>query len=346
MTKYKATKDPDIKLDERTGIYYYKGTPVRRGRQIERSLGVRSYNAAVSAKKDFLMKIKGFDFTQRDITFADYAKNVFLPDRKNKAKSTYDAAVAAVKCMMPFFEFYTMRQINDVAWAEYKKLQSQQKPDRQLVNDRKQLIMMLKQLLKKKHIDVLPDLEIPEYELAPKRIFTKQEVDRLIELAHENFKGLIIMLYKMGFRPGEVLNLTWDRVDFEKNIIILKSKDTKTRKGRVLVMNKDVRAWLEKQERKSKFVFQSTKASGREMPMNSTRKIWNKLVKQARLPEPNNMYCLRHTFLTEGSKKLKEGKISLVELCNFAGTSVRMLEEHYLHIDGSDTKDIAEIMDD
>lgn len=340
------TKDREIKLDSRTGIYHYRGTPTRGGKEITRSLGVRKFPAAVSAKKDLLMSLRGIDYSQRDIPFADYVKTVYLPTQAQKAPTTYGKAVAAVKAMMPFFEFYSMRQISDTAWEEFKQYFDQRYPGQQLVPHRLALVFMLKRLQKQGHVSKIPELVIPKYQKPKKRPFTPDEIKRLFDAANANFRGLILMMYKMGFRPGEPLNLTWDRVDFENNTITLFDEHTKTRVGRTVVMNGAVRAWLlEQDQTKSKYVFQSTKASGREMPLHSTNKSWGALCRRVGVPKPNSLNCLRHTFLNEAAARVDSGKLSLVQVTQYAGTSIATFQKHYLDKSGKTTKAVADLMD-
>lgn len=56
----------------------------------------------------------------------------------------------------------------------------------------------------------------------------------------------VILLLATGARVGAVLDLTWDRVDFERGVIDLRLPDGLTRKGRAVVpMNRMARAALE-----------------------------------------------------------------------------------------------------
>jgi len=41
--------------------------------------------------------------------------------------------------------------------------------------------------------------------------------------------------YQAGIRQGEILHLTWDRVDFKVTMIRLQAEDTKTNEKRLLL---------------------------------------------------------------------------------------------------------------
>lgn len=56
-----------------------------------------------------------------------------------------------------------------------------------------------------------------------KRILTQQEIDILLEASRNNrIYPIFIVALNTGMRIGEILGLTWDCVDFEKNIISVK----------------------------------------------------------------------------------------------------------------------------
>jgi integrase len=48
------------------------------------------------------------------------------------------------------------------------------------------------------------------------------------------------MAYQTGMRSGEILNLTWDRVDLKSGLIRLKAEDTKTDDARLVPLTADL----------------------------------------------------------------------------------------------------------
>ena len=74
----------------------------------------------------------------------------------------------------------------------------------------------------------------------------KEEIAALIDAAASPHIALAIhLLFATAGRFGAVLDLTWDRVDFQRGIINLRLDDDKTRKGRAIVlMNAGIRAAL------------------------------------------------------------------------------------------------------
>lgn len=59
-------------------------------------------------------------------------------------------------------------------------------------------------------------------------IFTKEQFDRLFNKAPQYLKEIMATAFFTGMRKGEILNLTWDKVDLNKKRIRLEAIDTKT----------------------------------------------------------------------------------------------------------------------
>lgn len=76
------------------------------------------------------------------------------------------------------------------------------------------------------------------------RVLTAEEWQRLYEVAPPHLKPILLTAYHLGQRLGEILNLTWDRVDVHRGIITLRAVDTKTNKPRQVPMTAQVKATL------------------------------------------------------------------------------------------------------
>ncbi|MDO6523233.1 tyrosine-type recombinase/integrase [Shimia thalassica] len=105
----------------------------------------------------------------------------------------------------------------------------------------------LRWAVKERIIDKAPTIERPAKPIPKERYLEKQEVAALIGAASAPHIALAIhLLFATAGRVGAILDLTWDRVDFERGVINLRLSDAKTRKGRAIVpMNNSVRAALQ-----------------------------------------------------------------------------------------------------
>tara|TARA_R110000868_G_scaffold255990_1_gene512668 strand:+ start:397 stop:1428 length:1032 start_codon:yes stop_codon:yes gene_type:complete len=95
-------------------------------------------------------------------------------------------------------------------------------------------------------IDRAPKIWRPEKPQTDKRILNAGEARSLIDAAIEpHIRLALILLLGTGARVGAILDLTWDRVNFERGSINLRLNDGATRKGRAVVpMNGGTRAAL------------------------------------------------------------------------------------------------------
>jgi integrase len=64
------------------------------------------------------------------------------------------------------------------------------------------------------------------------RVLSEDEWARLYEVAKPHLKPILLLAYQLGQRFGEIVNLTWDRVDLHRGFITLRAVDTKTKKPR------------------------------------------------------------------------------------------------------------------
>lgn len=350
-----STKDREIKLDTRTGIYYYRGTPIRGLGEVKHPLGVRSFGAAVLAKKDYLLRLRGIEPGAKDILFRDYAK-LFLQERKKKAPATFEQAFYSLKELLPFFETYSMRNVNDRSWEEYKDYQSQIKPDRNLRYDRRHLLMMIHRLKAKGIISEIPEFPYQDEGSKRKRVLTSEEVRAIFTRAKGTIYGLALFMYLMGCRPGEVLGAAWPEFDLDKGLWNLPAERTKTRKARSMMLNQTVLTWLlarrseqvesaaEKGIVPTGWVFPAKDSNG-EKPVDRYNKQWTRLMRDCGIAGNITPYFLRHTFLTECAKKVRDGSASLVLITKYAGTSIEQFEKTYLHVEGQETRAVAEMME-
>lgn len=100
---------------------------------------------------------------------------------------------------------------------------------------------------KRRLIDRAPYIERPN-KPTPREVFlTRPEMARLVSSATAPHATVAItLLAGTAARVGAIMDLTWDRVDFERSQINLRLPDAVTRKGRAVVpMNGMVRATLQ-----------------------------------------------------------------------------------------------------
>lgn len=138
-----------------------------------------------------------------------------------------------------------------------------------------------------------PRVERPSKPAPKDRWLTRAEIDRLLgaECAPHIMLAIKLML-STAARVGAILDLTWDRVDFERNQIDLRVDATGPRKGRAVVpMNAMVREALEEARRAAMTDYVIEWAGG---PVRSIKTGFNAAVKDAGLVGVSP-HVLRHT---------------------------------------------------
>ncbi|MCA9469504.1 MAG: site-specific integrase [Nitrospira sp.] len=76
------------------------------------------------------------------------------------------------------------------------------------------------------------------------RVLTAEEFARLQAYSAPHLQGVNLCAYQTGMRLGEILGLTWDRVDFPQGVICLRPEDTKTKEARVVPMTPELTSLL------------------------------------------------------------------------------------------------------
>jgi integrase len=87
---------------------------------------------------------------------------------------------------------------------------------------------------------------LPDPQNARDRVLTEEEWSKLHQVAKPHLKPVLQLAYQLGQRFGEIVGLTWDRVDLKRGFITLRSQDTKTKKPRKIPMTPDVRMTLQR----------------------------------------------------------------------------------------------------
>ena len=119
------------------------------------------------------------------------------------------------------------------------------------------------------------------------RFLSEPEISRLLAACqlstHPDLASIVTVALNTGMRKGEVLGLTWDRVDFSRGVLLLEK--TKSGRRREVPMNEDVDAVLSRRP---------GPRQGRVFLSRGLRTAFDKAVEVAKL-ENFRFHDLRHT---------------------------------------------------
>jgi integrase len=105
-----------------------------------------------------------------------------------------------------------------------------------------------------------------------------------------------LVAYQTGMRRGEILGLTWDKVDEKAGFIRLKGEDTKTKEARIIPLSPDLKA-LFTALRKTRGLHEQQVFLRNGKPIRYMRKAFDTACADAKI-ENFHFHDLRHTAIT------------------------------------------------
>lgn len=121
----------------------------------------------------------------------------------------------------------------------------------------------------------------------------------------DHIAPIVILAMNTGLRKGELLSLTWSRVNLENDFITINADNAKSGKSRHIPLNKEAKAVLtnwqkdvvtlkSQQPLPNSFVFQGEE----DQPISDIKKAWVNLLKQAAIND-FRFHDLRHHFASK-----------------------------------------------
>ncbi len=131
-------------------------------------------------------------------------------------------------------------------------------------------------------------------------VFSDEQVSAIINAEEQPvFKILWIMLYLTAGRRGEIINLEWTDIDFERMTIRIKNKDDhtlKTKKPRTIPLSSVVFNLLVNLPRYGLYIF--CKKDGKRYSGEYVSKRFKTIIQKLQYPEKYHLHSLRHSAAT------------------------------------------------
>lgn len=189
-------------------------------------------------------------------------------------------------------------------------------------------------------IDFAPAVERPPKPAPKDKWLTREECGRLIASAEEHHVKLaILLMLATAGRVGAILELTWERVDFDRGFVNLRTTETGPRKGRAAVpMNDGLRAALSVAE---KVAMTDNVIEWAGQPIKRLRTGFKAAVKAAGLSGVTP-HVLRHTAAVH----LAASGVSMERISQYLGhSSTAVTERVYARFAPDHLKEEAAILD-
>ena len=128
------------------------------------------------------------------------------------------------------------------------------------------------------------------------RVLSAEEFELLQKHSSPHLQAINLIAYQTGMRRGEILNLTWDRVDLKEGLIRLKAEDTKTDDARCVPLTADLTAQL-KDLYKVRYLHEPHVFLVKGKSVHSTKTAFNAACRRAKI-EGFHFHDFRHTAVT------------------------------------------------
>jgi len=128
------------------------------------------------------------------------------------------------------------------------------------------------------------------------RILDPEEFTRLQAHSAPHLQAVNLMAYQSGMRLGEILHLTWERVDLKGNVIRLKAEETKTHEGRLVPLTPELTALL-KDLYKVRYLGEDHVFLVKGHSVNSIKTAFNAACRRAGI-QGFHFHDFRHTAVT------------------------------------------------
>jgi integrase len=250
----------------------------------------------------------------QDITFAKWAETYL--DRFAKGKRSYKDDVRYVRICSEFFGPLLLSNVTRTKVEEFKQLRKNRQtwrgdPVSSAYCNRELgcLRHIFKLAVEEGLLEVAPIVRMYKESNARDTALNEEEYHQLLAVAPKHLQRLITCAYETGMRAGEIVNLTWDKVDLKTGFIRLVAEDTKTNEKRAIPLSPFLRTTLEeirKEQREEKiaalrghvFTWQ-----GKPIGRQGWKRSWATACHKVGL-DGLHFHDLRHTFVT---RKVREG---------------------------------------
>lgn len=167
---------------------------------------------------------------------------------------------------------------------------------------------------------------------------TVEELNKLLDFCHKlaeknplnycPFETVIMLGARAGLRRGEMINLMWTDIDFERNIITIQPKDDwhpKTYECRDIPIPQDLRAHLQSVPRRGPYVLYDV--HGDRFTLGGLTNYYRvKIARKAGIE--SFIHKLRHTYASH----LVQNRVDLYTVCKLLGHSSIKTTEIYAHL--------------
>jgi integrase len=306
--------------------YYLYGKQVKRAISTDRRIAER-----VLADTIKRLDLQKFRIENPNISWEEFVEKYLSYSKTNKRPKSVQRDVATIKIFTDLMKPIKVASLTPQMFEDYKakRVESGVKP-----SSVKRELNTLKNMVRKAYEwGYLPEnfssqiKKLKDSNQAKKvRFFSKEEIEKLLKVSSETVKRIILIGLNTGFRIGEIVNLTWDDIDFNRKVAIVQAKQDWQPKDNDLreVPLKDnfvktLKEW--KQNTKSQYVL------GKKFTTEQASSLFRKYARLAGITDAS-AHILRHTF----ASYLAMAGVDLYTIAKLLGHSNISTTQIYAHL--------------
>ncbi len=290
--------------------------------------------AAAAIMTDMFRQTYGFD--QRSTSFAEFVAEVFLPYSKANKKS-HRCDKIACKTLGQFFKKKSLKQITPTEVEKFKQWFLEKPIVYGPEDDRKEkprtpatvnnhlriLSKILNMAVDAGEIQANPCKRVRALPVNNQRnrVLSPAEEKALLMAMDIQARPIVTTALNTGLRRGELFNLKWADVDFERKVLLV--QESKSNRKRFVPLNKTVTDLLMSLARDSEYVFPSPVTWGKRVEIKRT---FNRAVTHSKIGDLH-FHDLRHTAAT----RMAEKGADAFTLCQIFGWSDIRMALRYTH---------------
>lgn len=209
---------------------------------------------------------------------------------------------------------------------------------------------------------------------APKRIrktFSQKQIQRILDVIENSAKlymkngwgkfmrvrdkTIVMTIYFCALRPNECLSLTFNDVDFERALIMIRPETNKTKNGRIVPIPKTLMLYFKEYLSQSPYFWKNSEyifinyGSSNHLSAERWKARFREILKEAGIYlstnstiPPYSSYSLRHTRATE---LLEKSGMDIFAVGNLLGHKSLESTKQYIHTNSKYMEYLKELMD-
>ena len=270
------------------------------------------------------------------ITFGQWCETYLKLESVKKLRTYVDRTQTIKYQLLPYFGMRKLNEISPEDIEDYRGKRLRRDGNPAALGTINKDHMLLKHMfgvaIKRGLLETnaAKKVAMPDPQNERDKVLNNEEWNRLYESAATHLRPILLVAYHLGPRLGEILQLTWDRVDLQRGIIKLRSVDTKTKEPRLVPMTQEVWQVLREQAKvRSMVVDRVFLFEGR--PLKGIKRAFRTAVRKAKI-EDFRFHDLRHCAATN----LRRAGVDTITAMRVVGHKSERMHRRYNSVSEGD----------